>query len=192
MTSIFIDFHDAYASGSGHLLAACLVPSNISQDPRRLHSFANLSNHATVSADIRYHLFRHFSSTYKPPKNEADAWIDIFVSLWKTVKENLAVEDGVPSATWEKVFNIYKELVSNLMHGFSNRGFEAWSVPCLPATAKALMGFAAKADAESRSKNENSFGDGLADDVVGTGGNEKLESVAGVLNRMFSICVNDR
>lgn len=192
MAQLFSDFHEAQRIGSGHLLASCLVPVDTSQGSRRVRSFAQLSNYSTISADVRYHLFQASSTSYRPPKAEANTWVDIFVALWTTVKELLALEDGSDSANWSRVFDSYKELTNLLIRGYSN-GFQAWTVPCLYVTGKYLRSFAIKADAEAREKDENSFGNGFSDDIMGNSGkNEKLEQAAWVINRMFTTCLGDR
>jgi COP9 signalosome complex subunit 12 len=191
MAQVFADFHEAQRIGSGHLLASCLVPLDTSPDSRRLRSFAQISNYSTISADIRYHLFHSPEASYRPSKNETNAWIDIFVALWTTVKELLAIEDSLHQAGWGRVFDTYKELTTLLIRGYSN-GFQAWTVPCLYTTGKYLKAFAIKADAEARSK-EGDFGNGFSDDIMGNSGKkEKLEQAAWVINRMFTLCLSDR
>lgn len=192
MAPLFEDFHEAQRTGSGHLLASCLIPVNTSQDSHRLRSFAQLSNYSTISADVRYHLFQAPTASYRPPKNEANAWVDIFVALWITVKELGAIEGSLHDASWGRVFNAYRELTNLLIRGYTN-GFLAWTVPCLYATGKYLRAFALKADAEAKAKDEGSFGNGFSDDIMGNyGKNEKLEQAAWVINRMFTICLSDR
>ena len=192
MAQLFADFHEAQRLGSGHLLASCLSPVNVPQDPNRLRSLARLSNHAAISSDIRYHLFQTSTAPYRPSKAEGNAWVDIFVALWTTVKEVLSIEDDLQPAGWGRVFDAYKDLTSLLIRGYSN-GFQAWTVPCMYATGNYLRSFAIKADAEAAAKGETSFGNGLADDImVDTGKNEKLEQAAWVINRMFTTCLSDR
>lgn len=192
MGSVFADFHEAQRMGSGQLLASCLLPVDTVQDPRRLRSFAHIFNYATIAADVRYHLFQSSAASYRPPKNEANAWVEIFVALWTTVKELLAIEDSLHQASWSRVFDAYKELTNQLLRGYSN-GFQAWTVPCLYATGKYLRAFAIKADAETKAKEETSFGNGFSDDIMGNSGkNEKLEQAAWVINRMFTTCLSDR
>jgi hypothetical protein len=192
MASIFADFHEAQRVGSGHLLASCLAPIDNPQNPRRLQSFAQLSNYQTISADVRYHLLQERSAV-KLPKAEGNAWVEIFVALWSAVKELLATEHSLPQASWSKAFEAYKEVCNLVIRGYSNHGFQAWTVPCLYVTGKYLRLFAVKADAEAKSKETITFGNGFSDDVVGNfGKNEKLEQAAWVINRMFTICLSDR
>jgi COP9 signalosome complex subunit 12 len=193
MASIFADFHEAQVVGSGHLLASCLAPVDTSQNPRRLELFAQLSNSQTVSADIRYHILQDRSITVKLPKVEGNAWVEIFIALWKTVRELLPCLNSSSNASWSKTFDSYKEVCNLLIRGYSSYGFQAWTVPCLYTTGKYLRLFAIKADAEAKSKDTLTFGDGFSDDVVGNfGKNEKLEQTAWVINRMFTLCLSDR
>ena len=193
MASIFGDFHEAQRVGSGQLLAFCLAPVNTFSHPRRLQAFSQLSNHQTISADVRYHLLQDRSVVTKLPKSEGNTWVDIFVALWTTVNELLALENSRPDASWSKAFDAYKDVCTQLIRGYTNYNFQAWTVPCLYVTGKYLRLFAMKADAEAKNKDTMSFADGFADDVVGNfGNNEKLEQAAWVINRMFTICLSDR
>ena len=193
MASIFADFHEAQRVGSGHLLASCLAPIDNLQSPRRLQSFAQLSNYQTVPADVRYHLLQDRSSAVKLPKAEGNAWVEIFVALWTSVRELLANEHSLPHASWSKTFEAYKEVCNLLIRGYSNHGFQAWTVPCLHVAGKYLRLFAMKADTEAKTKDSGNFGDGFSDDVIGNfGKNEKLEQAAWVINRMFTTCLSDR
>ena len=195
MSSILNDFKEAQFHRSGPLLASTLVPSDSFQDPQRLRTFANLSNYQTVSADIRYYLIQDRSSGVKLSKAEGNAWVEIYCHLWTTVKEVLALLDKSPQASWTKAFDAYKELANQLIRGYTSSagGFEAWTVPCLYSVGKYLRMFAMKADEEVKSKDPVSYGDGFQDDIMGNfGKNEKLEQAAWVINRMFTICLNDR
>ncbi len=193
MASIFADFHDAQRVGSGHLLASCLAPVDTPQNPRRLQSFAQLSNYQTMSSDVRFHLLQDRSSVVKLPKAEGNAWVEIFVALWTTVKLLLTNEHSASQPNWSEAFGAYKEVCNLLIRGYSNHGFQAWTVPCLYVTGKYLRLFAIRADAQAKSRETVTFGDGFSDDVVGNSGkNEKLEQAAWVINRMFTLCLSDR
>ena len=193
MSAIFTDFHDAQREGNGRLLASCLEPVNSHQNPRRLEAFAQLSNYQTISADVRYHLFQS-SGSVKLPKPEANAWVDIFVALWKCVKEIVSMEQGT-AGDWSKAFDAYKEACTLLIRGYTNNGFQAWTVPCLYTTGNYLRIMGEKADREIKGKDTNGdvFANGFTDDIMGnTNKNEKLEQAAWVINRMFTICLSDR
>lgn len=192
MSVIFADFHEAQRLGNGRLLASCLAPTITDQNPRRLEAYAQLSNHQTVSADVRYHLFQT-SGSVKLPKPEANAWVDIFVALWKCIKEIVAMQHGT-AGDWAKAFDAYKEVCTLLIRGYTNNGFQAWTVPCLYTTGDCLRIMAMKADREGKGKeNGDVFANGFTDDIMGTSNkNERLEQAAWVINRMFTICLSDR
>ncbi|KKY22788.1 putative cop9 signalosome complex subunit [Phaeomoniella chlamydospora] len=144
---------------------------------------------------MRYYIVQDRSSGVKLSKAQSNTWIDIFVSLWTTAKEVVGVLDGSPSASWVKAFDAYKELANHLLRGYTSNGgqFEAWTVPCLYIVGKYLRLFAVKADAEAKSQDSVAFGDGFQDDIMGNfGKNEKLEQAAWIINRMFTLCLNDR
>jgi len=194
MSSIFADFHEAQRIGDGRLLAGCLAPVDTIQSPRRLESLAQLSNYQTVSADVRYHLLQARDSV-KLPKVEGNAWVDIFVALWKCVKELVALQQGTGTGDWSKAFDAYKEVCNLLIRGYSNFGFQSWTVPCLYMTGKYLRMIAIRADNEAKAKETNAdvFANGFADDIMGNNDrNKKLEQAAWVINRMFTVCLSDR
>lgn len=195
MGSIFADFHEAQRTGNGRLLASCLAPIDTARDPHRLVSFAQLSNYQTISADVRYHLVQARDAV-KLPKAEANAWIDIFVALWKCVKELVGLQQSNTTGDWSRAFDTYKELCNLLVRGYSNFGFQYWTVPCLYTAGKYVRMIAMRADSESKAKDGN--GDvfasaGFSDDIMSdTNGNQKLEQAAWTINRMFTVCLTDR
>ena len=93
--------------------------------------------------------------------------------------------------TWAAVFEAWKEVTNALIRGYSNGGFEAWTIPCLYVAGKYLRIFAIKADEQTGSNVV--FGGNFQDDFNPEAGkNEKLEDAARVLNRMFQLCISDR
>ena len=82
-------------------------------------------------------------------------------------------------------------MANELLRGYNNAGFEAWTIPCLYVTGKYLRIFAIKADSEL--EKSVAFGADFQDDFDPEGGkNDKLEDAARVLNRMFQSCITDR
>lgn len=82
-------------------------------------------------------------------------------------------------------------MTNQLIRGYSNFGFESWTVPCLYVTGKYLRIFAIKADQESDATSDNS--PSYQDDIdADSGKNKNLEDAGRVLNRIFSLCLNDR
>jgi hypothetical protein len=93
--------------------------------------------------------------------------------------------------SWVKVYEAWKEVTNALLRGYSNFGFEAWTVPCLYVAGKYMRIFAIKADegAASNIISANNFQDDFNPEA---GKNENLEDCARVLNRIFNTCLSDR
>lgn len=192
MSILFSDFHEAQRSGDGPLLATCLAPINSVSDPKRLWSFSQLSNYQTIEADVRYHVIQDRNAT-KLVKTEANQWVQIFVSLWKCIKELANVEAG-RNCDWNTAFKSYKELCIGLCRGYQSLGFPAWTIPCMYTAGKYLRILAIKADAEAANtaNNGNGFANGLSDDIADTSDkNEKLTDAARQLQQMLSVCRTD-
>lgn len=82
-------------------------------------------------------------------------------------------------------------MTNALIRGYTNCGFEAWTVPCLYVAGKYMRIFAIKAD-ETASTNTVSFNNYQDEINPDSEKNEKLEDAARVLNRIFNICLSDR
>ncbi|KAL9116103.1 MAG: hypothetical protein Q9227_000472 [Pyrenula ochraceoflavens] len=194
MGTLFADFQQAHLEGDGRLLADTISPFyNLEQSPI-LRSFSQMSNYQTVSADMRFHLLQNRNTKVQLSKNEASAWVEIFVALWNTVKAIASDTNGPGSpGKWSSAFDEYQKLATLLIRGYTHNGFQAWTVPCLNAVGKYLRVFAVRADEEPKSQETMTFGDGFQDDIMGNSGeHEKLEKAAWVINRMFTICLSDR
>ena len=89
------------------------------------------------------------------------------------------------------MYEAWKEVANALIRGYTNCGFEAWSVPCLYVAGKYLRIFAIKADegAATSTGLVTSFQDDFNHEAEK---NEKLEDAARQLNRIFQICLSDR
>lgn len=81
--------------------------------------------------------------------------------------------------------------MNQLIRGYNNCNFEAWTVPCLYVSGKYLRVFAIKADEENLKNPDTStnYGDDMNTEAEK---NEKLEDAARVLNRVFQLCLSDR
>ena len=91
--------------------------------------------------------------------------------------------------SWTKVFNAWKEFSLALIRGYTNFGFEAWTVPCLYVAGKYLRIFAIKADKDAATTTAlTNFDDFNPED----GQNQNLEDAARILNRVFQTCLADR
>lgn len=192
MSILFSDFHEAQRVGDGRLLASCLAPINSVSDPQRLWSFSQISNFQTVEADVRYHVVQD-RNAFKLNKTEANQWIQIFVHLWKCVRELSLIESG-RGGDWNAAFKAYKDLCIGLNRGYTNFGFQAWTIPCMYTAGKYLRVLAAKADAEARnaSVDESGFSKGLAEDITNdTEKNDNLQDAARTLQQMLSVCRTD-
>lgn len=193
MSLIFKTFHEAQNVGNGNLLASCLAPVNTPSDPFRLRSLSQLSNYQTVQADTRYHLIQDRSAV-KLAKQEANQWVEIFVFLWKCVRELDLIESG-RGGDWALAFKAYKDLCINLCRGYTNFGFQAWTVPCMYTAGNYLRIIAIKADADAASKtatNGLGYADGLSDDITEScEKNERLKDAARTLQQMISVCRTD-
>ncbi|KAE8363849.1 hypothetical protein BDV27DRAFT_129335 [Aspergillus caelatus] len=191
MATIFEDFVQGQRLGSGPRLAAALTPVAPAEYPQRLQSFYRFSNAARVSSDLRYSLFQ--ANGLKLPKQEQNAWIDIFSTYWTAVGEIIKLTDSPSSASWVKVFNSWKDLANILIRGYTNFGLQAWTVPCLYIVGKYLRIFAMRADAELSSQDSVAFGDNFQDDIAADfEKSAKLEESARIINRMFTLCLSDR
>lgn len=82
-------------------------------------------------------------------------------------------------------------MTNALIRGYTNCGFEAWTVPCLYVAGKYIRIFAIKADegTANTSGSTNNFQDDFNPEAEK---NEKLEDAARQLNRIFTICLSDR
>lgn len=81
-----------------------------------------------------------------------------------------------------------------LHRGYTNYGFEAWTIPCLYTAGKFLRLFAIKSD-EERGQNGNQGGDGLEirDDFDPEAEeHQQLRDCEQQLKRIFTLCLTDR
>jgi len=89
------------------------------------------------------------------------------------------------------VYDAWKEVANALIRGYTNCGFEAWTVPCLYVAGKYLRIFAIKAD-EGTGNGIGAVTNFQDDFNPEAEKNEKLEDAARQLNRIFQICLADR
>lgn len=82
-------------------------------------------------------------------------------------------------------------MTNQLIRGYTNCGFEAWTVPCLYVAGKYMRIFAIKAD-EATGNNTGPITTFQDDFNSEAEKNEKLEDAARQLNRIFQICLADR
>ncbi|TVY92979.1 Protein CSN12-like protein [Lachnellula willkommii] len=189
MNPIFEDFREAYENGNGYLLSQTLSPIPPRSQPQRLYNFFRSTNFAAAQKDLKQQIL-----PFKLDPDESKGWIEIYHAYWKAVGEVLNAENaqkGNTKAAWSKVYDAWKEVLNALIRGYTNCGFEAWTVPCLYVVGKYLRIFAIKADEGSGNGTGavTSFQDDFNPEAEK---NEKLEDAARQLNRIFQICLADR
>lgn len=195
MDALFNDFKHAHSQESGPLLATTITPIAPSDDPYRLRKFHRESDEYSIAADVRYQI-THYDRSVQIKKQEANAWIEVYIAFWKALSPILDAEEGASSrADWSRVYEGWKEVTNSLIKGYNAGHFEAWTVPCLYIVGRYLRIFAIKADANAKAANggmqmtTRGFQDDITSDV---GKNEKLEDAARVINRIFTLCISDR
>ncbi|OJD17695.1 hypothetical protein AJ78_02220 [Emergomyces pasteurianus Ep9510] len=192
MSAIFAEFKEAQQVGSGSALAATITPVASQNDPDRLRNFYYFTNLANAQPDIRYGLLQDRSTGIKLPKQEANAWVELFVAFWKAVAEIVEVQESPQTGSWTKVFNAWKQVANILIRGYTNGGLQAWTLPCLYVVGRYLRIFAMEADS-STSQEADTFNNAFQDDVISDASkNAKLEESSQIINRMFTLCLHDR
>ncbi|KAL4961643.1 protein csn12 [Aspergillus stella-maris] len=188
MDSILEELEVGHRLGSGPRLAAALTPIDTPQDPRRLVTFYNFSNAAQISTSLRYYI----SNIGGPriPKQELNSWIDIFSAYWRAVGEIVKFDEAPSRASWVRVYDNWKEVANLLIRAYTSPGLEIWTIPCLYVVGTYLRVFASKADAETAAQGSVAYSED--DMLTDFGKNAKTEEAARVLNRMFTLCLNDR
>lgn len=192
MTALFHTFNEAQRVGDGNLLASCLAPISPASDPGRLAALASITNFQNVQRDIRSYLFGG-QHAIKLPKNESSQWVEIFVALWKCARELSLIEQN-RQGNWDRAFKAYKEVCTFLNRGYSNYGFQAWTIPCMYTAGKYLRLIAIRADEAAVRSSPNGFGlaSDLADDMADDGtSNARLQDAARTLQQMISVCRSD-
>lgn len=191
MTSLFHDFKAAYSLQSGPLLAAVFTPESPPDDPRRLVAFSKAVSRDNSESDIRRYLLHDRHTAVKLSKQQGNAWASVLHAYWAAINE--FINASINTSTWLRAFEAWKEFVNQLIRGYSNNHFPAWTIPCLYVAGKYLRAFAMKADASDASQNAGGFGNGFQDDVVSNAEkNANLEDAARTINRMFTLCLGDR
>lgn len=89
-------------------------------------------------------------------------------------------------------------MINAVHRGYTNHGFEAWTVPCLYVIGNHLRIFAVKADEEranaTNAANHSFVGEAVFQDDFDADSekNQQLEDCARQLNRLFQLCLSDR
>jgi len=195
MEDVILEFRHAFEDRNGHAVAATITPIAPPHDAGRLYALRRSSSNTSVQEDLLYQL----SADDQFSKEEVDAWTKVFVAYWKAVGEILTVEEALhrgqsQDAPWAKVFEAWKDLVTQLYHGYASNHFPAWTIPCLYVGGKYLRIFAIKADEQAKlTEGSVTLNEGFEDDIVGSmDKSENLEEAARQLNRIFGTCINDK
>lgn len=197
MDSLFSEFADAIRQRNGYKLAETLSPVSPPDQPDKLVFIWGSTNHHSVKGDIKHFINdKIFRSDIS--HKEVDGWVEVFTAYWKALAEILAMDGegsgpGRPASSWTRVYEAWKETTSMLIRGYTNYGFEAWTIPCLYVTARHLRLFAVRSD-EERSRL------GADDDNVEFGTDfdpesekhKQLRDCEQQLKRMFTLCLSDR
>lgn len=192
MDSLIRTFSNAQTSRDGYQLAQTLSPDLPQQ---QLQAIWKSCGHHDAQNVIKRGIQNSTSGFEKLPKDEVQGWSDVYLAYWKAIGELLPALNQAPQSSWTKVYDAWKELLSALYRGYIGQGFEAWSIPCLYVVAKNLRIFALKAD-EERNNNVaagDTSGQIFQDDFdPESEQHQKLEDCARQLNRIFTLCLNDR
>lgn len=195
MEDVILEFRHAFEDRNGHAVAATITPTAFQHDAGRLYTFRRSSSNISVQEDILYQLLADDQFS----KEEAEAWAKVFIAYWKAVGELLPTEEALnrgqsQDASWTKVFEAWKDLVTQLYHGYASNLFPAWTIPCLYVGGKYLRIFAIKADEQVKlTEGSVTLNEGFEDDIVGSmDKTENLEEAARQLNRIFGTCINDK
>ena len=199
MDRVFTTFARALEEQNGYLLAETISPVPPKDDSGRLYAIHRGANAFSVQGDVRRAI-----GPLRLDKQEANAWVDVYVAYWKAVGEILAAEEAqnvgktsrsnTGGADWSKVYDAWKDLLNAVRRGYQVQMFDAWTIPCLYITTKYLRVFAIKADDSARERKDSDafktgFGDDMMDDEAG---NERLEDAARQINSIFGLCLSDR
>lgn len=195
MEDVMREFQRAFENRNGHAVAAAITPIAPEHDAGRLYAFWRSSSNISVQEDFLY----QFLSDDQFSKEEAESWTKVFVAYWKAVGELLTAEEALnrgqsQDVPWMRVFEAWKDLVTQLYHGYASNHFPAWTIPCLYVGGKYLRIFAIKADEQVKlTEGSVTLNEGFEDDIVGSmDKSENLEEAARQLNRIFGTCINDK
>ncbi|PBP25952.1 PCI domain-containing protein [Diplocarpon rosae] len=191
MDLLFEGFGKAYQEGNGYELSMTLSPVSPASDPDRLTRFFRSTNYAQAPRDFSNRILDVNTSSFTTAQEEG--WVEVYHAYYKAVGEILKADSAAETdakASYVKVYESWREMTLALVRGYTNYGFEAWTVPCLYVAGKYMRIFAIKADesAASSTGSVTNFDDSHPEAEK----NERLEDAARQLNRIFTICLSDR
>ncbi|KZL67228.1 COP9 signalosome complex subunit 12 (PCI domain-containing protein), partial [Colletotrichum tofieldiae] len=199
MEGLFEEFRNAYKARSGYSLAQTLQPYSPANKPGKLRSIYLSTNVQEAKADVKYMLQGRGSGSkkFKLDHEEANGWVEVYTAYWKAIGEILKVEGdsstGGRSSSWTKVYETWKEFTTALIRGYTNYGFEAWTIPCLYTAGKHLRLFAISSDEERNTTDAAANAMELGDDFDPDLEKQKqLRDCEQQLKRIFTLCLSDR
>ncbi|KAJ0322544.1 hypothetical protein COL5a_008775 [Colletotrichum fioriniae] len=185
MEPLFEDFRNAYKSRSGYSLAQTLQPFSPVNKPDKLRSIYLSTNVQEAKSDIKYMLLGRGpgSKKFKLDHEETTGWIEVYTAYWKAIGEILKAEGDSAAG----------EFTTALIRGYTNYGFEAWTIPCLYLAGKHLRLFAISSDEERSITDATADAMELADDYDPDLEKQKqLRDCEQQLKRIFTLCLSDR
>ncbi|CAK7266960.1 COP9 signalosome (CSN) subunit [Sporothrix epigloea] len=194
MDKLFREFGQAIAHCNGNELSATLSSLAPADDPYRLRNIWNGAGQNDARAAIKRKIQ---SNSDGLAHNEVAGWTEVYYAYWRAIGQILLVQDAPngngPASTWTKVYEAWKDVLNAVHRGYTNHGFEAWTIPCLYVVGNHLRIIARRADEERTSSSsylgEASFQDDFDADSEK---NKQLEDCARQLNRLFQLCLSDR
>lgn len=91
------------------------------------------------------------------------------------------------------MYETWKEFTTALIRGYTNYGFEAWTIPCLYTAGKHLRLFAISSDEERNTTDAAANALELGDDFDPDLEKQKqLRDCEQQLKRIFTLCLSDR
>lgn len=187
------EFRDAYTNGDGQKLADILLPPSHSQNIAALYTFYQTCNEHNIDDSLRYIFQGQGASRLSISKPELKAWTEIFSAFWRFLGE--AITNAVDSKVRRRRYDAWKTMTNAMIREFNSGNIEAWALPCLYVAGRWLRAFAIEADQEEREegKDASTITAMDSDDIAATmAQNDTLSDAARVINRMFTICINDR
>jgi COP9 signalosome complex subunit 12 len=213
MDQLAQDLSKAYGSFNGYHVAELLRPDPVGDNLERLRIIVRSSNHATVKKDVNVSL--RTTDLARQPNSTLTGWSEIVQAYWRAIAEivhmldpeevkrevGLAqhhlIADAVANLsqppTWTRVYELWREVTSQIIRGFSNYDFGNWLIPTLYVAGRHLRFFALKADDERALNPVQEKGLSFADDFdPETEKHGQLRDCEQQLKRIFTLCLTDR
>ncbi|KKA26072.1 hypothetical protein TD95_000353 [Thielaviopsis punctulata] len=195
MDPLIGEFSHAYSQNNGFQLAKTFSPFGNIEGHNGLRTLHKSTAPSFLKRDVKNALLKYKALT-KLATDELNGWAEVFCAYWRSVDLVIALADGGPdrpSVSWKAAYDSWRDLVSQLIRGYTNHGFEYWTFPCLYTTGKSLRIFAIRADAERSASaaldNAMQLGDDFDPELEM---NQTLRDCEQQLKRIFTLCLSDR